>query len=65
MNEEIIEEVFYQRGYDKGYSVAMEKLAIDFDKVFQQGYDQALQDLKENLKDINEINDTISDSLEK
>ena len=46
-------------GFDQGVSVKT------FDKVFQQGYDQALQDLKENLKDINEINDTISDSLEK
>lgn len=63
MNEEITEEIFYQRGYDKGYSVAMEKLSLDFDKVFQQGYDQALRDLKENLKEINEINDSISNDI--
>jgi hypothetical protein len=59
MNEEIIEGINYTKGYDKGYADAMEKLAIDLDKVHQQGYDQALQDLKENLKEINEINESI------
>jgi len=59
MNEEIAEGVYYTRGYDKGYADAMEKLALDLDKVYQQGYDQALQDLQENLKEINEINESI------
>lgn len=33
MNEQITESVYYQRGYDKGFSDAQEKLALEFNRV--------------------------------
>ena len=57
MNEEIIESVSYDKGYNKGYSDAMEKLASDFDLAYKKGYEEALKELKKNLREIIEIND--------
>lgn len=67
MNEEIVESVFYDKGYnegytkgyDKGFSDAMENLGLDFEKAHEQGYQEALLDLKNNLKEINKINESI------
>jgi len=33
MNKEIMENVYYQKGYDKGFSDAQEKLALEFNRV--------------------------------
>ena len=57
MNDEIIESVAYDKGYNKGYSDALERLASDFDSAYDKGYQEALKELKQNLKEIIEIND--------
>lgn len=43
MHEDVTESVFYQRGYDKGFSEAQEKLAKDFDKAYKKGFDKGWQ----------------------
>jgi hypothetical protein len=57
MNEEITESVYYQRGYDKGFSDAQEKLALEFNRVliikedlaYEKGYGKGMEDAKENI----------------
>ena len=59
MNEEITESVYYQRGYDKGFSDAQEKLALEFNRVliikedlaYEKGYKEGEKKAKEDLED--------------
>ena len=59
MNEEITEIVYYQRGYDKGFSDAQEKLALEFNRVliikedlaYEKGYKEGEKKAKEDLED--------------
>jgi hypothetical protein len=61
MNEEITESVYYQRGYDKGFSDAQEKLALEFnraliikeDLAYEKGFKEGEKKAKEDLKDEN------------
>lgn len=55
MNEDITESVYYQRGYDKGFSDAQEKLALEFNRVliiredlaYEKGYKEGEKKAKE------------------
>ena len=55
MNKEIMENVYYQKGYDKGFSDAQEKLAIEFNRVliikedlaYEKGYKEGEKKAKE------------------
>lgn len=55
MNEEITESVYYQRGYDKGFSDAQEKLALELDQasktkedlIYKKGYKAGEKKAKE------------------
>ena len=59
MNEDITESVYYQRGYDKGFSDAQEKLALEFNRVliikedlaYEKGYKEGEKKAKEDLED--------------
>lgn len=61
MNEQITESVYYQRGYDKGFSDAQEKLALEFNRVliikedlaYEKGYKagEKKAKAKEDLED--------------
>ena len=48
MNEEITENIFYQRGYNKGWSDAQEIIATKFEKILikkiNQSYEKGYQD---------------------
>jgi hypothetical protein len=58
MNEEITESVYYQRGYDKGFSDAQEKLALEFNRVLIIKEDLAYEKgYKEGEKQAKEIHD--------
>ena len=60
MNEEITQDVYFTRGYNKGYSDAQESLSRKMSKVIMDdcdaGYDQGVKDcykiLKEKLDDM-------------
>ena len=55
MNKEITESVYYQRGYDKGFADAQEKLALEFNRVliikedlaYEKGYKAGEKKAKE------------------
>jgi hypothetical protein len=59
MNEDITESVYYQRGYDKGFSDSQEKLALEFNRVliikedlaYEKGYKAGEKKAKEDLED--------------
>jgi len=55
MNEDITESLYYQKGYDKGFSDAQEKLALEFNRVliikedlaYEKGYKEGEKKAKE------------------
>ena len=55
MNEEITQDVYFTRGYEKGYSDAQEGLARQMSKVIMDdhdaGYDQGIKDCHKILKE--------------
>jgi hypothetical protein len=55
MNEEITQDVYFTRGYQKGYSDAQEGLARKMSKVIMDdhdaGYDQGIKDCYRILKE--------------
>lgn len=60
MNEEITQDIYFTKGYNKGYSDAQESLARKMSKTIMDdrdaGYDQGIKDcrriLKEQLDDL-------------
>jgi uncharacterized protein (DUF2164 family) len=55
MNEEITQDVYFTRGYNKGYSDAQESLARKMDKIFMdnldKGYTQGVKDCYKILRE--------------
>lgn len=43
MNEEITQEIYFQKGYDKGFSDAQENLAKEFDKCYERGFKAGIE----------------------
>ena len=49
MHESITENTYYERGYQKGYSDAMEALGKKFDKIQKESLEKALEDCKKQI----------------
>tara|TARA_Y100000361_G_scaffold153246_1_gene174582 strand:- start:543 stop:995 length:453 start_codon:yes stop_codon:yes gene_type:complete len=43
MHEDIVESVSYQKGYDKGFADAVERLGNEFDKAYEKGFNKGWQ----------------------
>ena len=43
MIDQMTEDIYFQRGYDKGCSDAQEKLAKDFDRAYEKGFNKGWQ----------------------
>ena len=60
MNDEITESVYFQKGYDKGFSEAQERLALEFNRVliikedlaFEKGYEAGIKKTKAQYKKV-------------
>ena len=50
MHEQITENIYFTRGYDKGFSDAQEHLAKDFDKAYERGFKDGFLKFKQELK---------------
>ena len=66
MNDEITESVYFQKGYDQGFSEAQERLALEFnraliikeDLAFEKGYKAVIKKTKSQYKKVyNQIYD--------
>lgn len=63
-HEEITSSVNYERGYDKGFSDAQEKLALEFNRVliikedlaYEKGYEAGVKATEVKYKDMHDPN---------